>query len=258
LNRAHALRLIVAAGDDAVLAAWAAVVCEHRMPATSDISPYDALDNYQEFFSLGLITTANYDEAIRLRSFSAGVHPAAERIQDVLHNVLFLCPEHKPEEPMSKNNPFSHIDAPALTTRENNSPGLATSRSPAPSLSGRGGGVPLAGSNSGAPPLVPFTPSREVLPPTPSPGLGMQAPQGRNLPCTDPGAGEDGLRPRMFCGECDTQLTLKQDGSQGLGPDDMPGGNVSVMEVIWYAECGCGLIYHCSAGRRDIPHEAFR
>ena len=259
MNHAHALRLIVAAEDDAVLAAWAAVVLEHRMPAHSEISPYDAWEAYQEFFALGAILGDDYDATDIKRAFFSGGCPPTSQIQDVLHNVLFLCPEHEPEESMSKSNPFNNPGESALSAR-NDRQSIAPSRSATPLPGGMTTGAPLPGGNGGGAPLVtPFSREREIMPANKTPDLGLHHRERRNLPCADPGGGEDRIRPTVFCGECGEKLDLKLDGSQGLGPDDQPGGNVSVMEAVWYQKCEtCQITYHCSVGRAIGPHEAYR
>lgn len=255
MTKTTALRFIVAAKDNAVLAAWACVVHEYRLPADAEISPYDAWEAYQEFFSLGLVTSTAYDSTDIKREFFTKRPPSCD-LQEVLSQLLFLCPEHQPEESMKPkipSNPFAdgNGNGAALTTRDKGS--LAPSN----------GGSPLP-ANSTSAPLSPF--SRETLPQKKDHAFGMSLPVqtgspaaiSSGLPCTRNDDGNE-LRPEIFCGRCGERLDIREDGSQGIMPDDLPEGNVSILEAIWYSECfSCGLVYHCSVGRIDIPHEAYR
>jgi hypothetical protein len=81
--------------------------------------------------------------------------------------------------------------------------------------------------------------------------------QNAGLPCIEQDGNE--LRPQIFCGGCGEQLRIEADGSQGIEMDDLPEGNISVLEAIWFSVCrSCNVVYHVSAGRADVPHDAFR
>ena len=47
------------------------------------------------------------------------------------------------------------------------------------------------------------------------------------------------------------------DGGQVVGPDDLPGGSVSVVDTIFHAHCDhCGRVWHFSVGMVVTPDMA--
>jgi len=253
MNLSQAQRLMVAAKDDAVLAAWSAVVLEYRSPAQCDISPYEAWDAYQGFLMHGLITSAEYDRTDLKACFFSGQRPSTGAIQEVITNLKFLCPDHdkRTEPQMPKlGNPFSNKEA--IATRERGA------LSEAPVVPG------IAGQRSSAP-LQPFSNNREAIPGPRQPAMPAITPN----TLADRGAPrlrldnphrkvlDQDIQPIIFCGKCEMEVELSLDGGDNLGPDDHPGGNVSVIDRIFYGKChGCQTVFHCSAGRR-IPQDSF-
>lgn len=261
MTKTQALRLLVAAHDDPVLAAWASVVHEYKMPASCDVSPYEHWEAFQEFFSYGLITSVQYNSTDTKRIFFSGHKPPAIEVQRVL-DALRILPDYQPlEPPMSKtklpDNPFA--TSTMLTARD--SGGLAAGHKAAE--------LPARQSPSM---LNPFADARETLPKSKDP-IPMEAfsPR-RGLACQDPKGvsvahvGSQSIRVGVQCygtsenphpGE---HVDMMVDDGHAIGPDDLPGGQVSVIEAIFHGKCpnpDCGMVLHCSAGK-TIPQEAFR
>lgn len=251
MTKIEALRLLIAASDDPVLAAWAAVIHEHKMPPDCDVSPYDYLEAYQTFFSHGLITSVQYDNTDTSRIFFSGRRPPAREVQRVLDNLRIL-PEHQPLEPPRMKtklpeNPFA--SSTTLTARDSGS--LVNGGRAAAELPAR----------QAAAALNPFSNSREVLPKNkeaislgdlPSRAVQRIGPKDEQIAQI----GEHAIEADVRC--CGRRLEMVVDGGQVIGPDDMPGGQVSVIDAVFHGRCAeCQTVWHCSAGK-TIPQEAFR
>lgn len=253
MNKTQALRLLVAAHDDPVLAAWAAVIDEYKASPECDVSPYEHWEAYQEFFSHGLITSTQYDGTDARRVFFSGRKPPAGEIQRVLNNLKFL-PERQPQEPpVSKtklpDNPFASSSS--LVARDSGNGSLVNGH--------HAGELPA---RQAAAALNPFAGAREALPKSKDP-IAMEAfaPRG-NLACREPNPdrvariGSHEIEADLRC--CGERVEMIVDGGQAIGPDDLPGGQVSVIDAIFHGKCQtCNTIWHCSAGK-TIPQEAFR
>lgn len=251
MNLTEAMRLLIAAQDDPVLAAWAAVVHEYRMAPMCDVSPYDHLAAFQELFSHGLITPHQYNLTDTRRIFFSGRRPSATEVQRVLDNLRRL-PEPPAMEPsMAKSkfpsNPFGET---ALVAKENN--GAVAQR------------ATMLPSTTAAVPLNPFAPSREILPPNKQPLLdpfGSPAPSG--LVCRDTAKLRGGAKDLMgdidvqcFC--CGVQLTMEVADMQAEGPDVIPGEHIGIVDLVLFGVCTkCNKEHHHSVAA-NVEHDRFR
>lgn len=254
MNSVDARRFMLAAKDDAILAAWTSVFHEHRMITAFQASPYEAWDAYQDLYNYDLVTAEEFNCA-SWRSFSSSQPPISE-IQNALDNLEFLCPEQHLKEIAMKNNtnPFATTEN-SLATREE--------RKPSP--------APLAGRQAGAL-SNPFAASNEIAaPPRRGGELGLGAfggapstPIATGLACQSPAempAVEcDG--PEMWCSgpfgapHPRTQILLVEDKPHGM--DGEPEISGELLMTIFSGTCeSCGLIYHTSASRMADPG-AFR
>lgn len=256
MNRRDADLLFVAAADDPVLAAWASVVHEYRMPAACDVSPHDHWAAYQELYTYGLISPTQYDETNVKREFFSGCRPSVADVQSTLNNMKILRSHDLPmEEPMSKAKPptAAFANPAALATRDAPPSGL-TQIPPRPGVTGR------------QPPssITAFQPQREVLPAAPAsaPIRAFGEPQQpAGLPCTTSGRATEGIDSGLSCDLiCNgprtaphqpQSLQLIDDGGEFIDQKDMPNGEeFSLLEYVFHAECPlCGSIYHTSVGQ---------
>lgn len=250
MNKSQALRLLIAAQDDPVVAAWASVVHEYKMAASADVSPYEHWEAFEQFFSHGLISLAQYDGVDSKRVFFSGRRPPEGEVQSCLNNLKLLGSEHdRVEVPVSKTkltaNPFSEN---AISTRGSNGSGMERTHQGAALPAMRSGGS-----------LNPFASGPSELPFASRPSLGENAFAQRSekigLPCVAP-TDRTSVNPEMYC--CGTQLNMTNEGGQTIGPDDLPGGQVNIVEAIFYGQCSrCSAVWHCSVGQ-TVQQEAFR
>jgi hypothetical protein len=249
MNKVEALRLLVAAQDDPVVAAWASVVHEHRMPPESDVSPYDHLNAFQEIYGHGLITAYQYNETDTRRIFFSGRRPMTDQIQRVLDN-LRLLPERAAMEPIMSKTKFP--DSPFADTNALTAKGGAA-------IAGTGSRTALPPTTSRAP-LNPFAPSREVTAPTKQ---SLEPfPKRQSLACRDGerelanGVAMGDIDLRIFC--CGKQLAMVIADMQADGPDSLPGGQVAVIDRVLHGSCDvCQREHHHSVGE-VVEHDRFR
>jgi hypothetical protein len=259
------MRLLTAANEDPVLASWAAVIHQYGASANSDVSPYEHWEAFQELFSYGLITSHQYDNTDASRVFFSGRRPPWGEIQRVL-DVLRACPGATPTEPqVSKNrlsdNPFDLGPSTAIEPRSRGDNALAGRRGhelPERQTTGldmfSNEPAALRGRSDGGPMDAPFALGGDQF-----------SSRGR-LPCTSTETsvakfeGSE-IRLRLEChnpGCNGEQVNLGVDNSQVIGPDEIPGGQVSLIDAIFCGTCKrCNTQYHCSAGR-NVPQDAFR
>jgi len=234
MRQAQAQRILVAAQDNAVLAAWASVVYDFNLPSTVEVSPYDAWEAYQELFDKGLVSSDAFDRTdVKQRFFTK--QPDPHEIQEVLDKLPLLNAE-EPQMPKMPANPFALTKPTAAEVAPHKA---------APSKA-----------------MSPF--AREVMPASKQPSalvnpMGNRAitspVQMTGLPCTTPS--ENTLRPKMQCGRCGRHLDLVVDDAHAEVAKSDPTGSAGLLEVVWYSECKpCSLVYYCSVGQSDIRYGA--
>lgn len=242
MNKAIAWRFIVAARDDPVLAAWASV-CDGYCPAVAaDISPYDAWDAYQYLFNYGFVSAAQFDRTDIKKRFFSG-HPSTYEIQEVLERARFLCPEHEPtpmETAMANENPFFSDDT-SIATRKSHSSGNGLAAKPRSQSLGN-----------------PFSTKQEVIPQRQDEGLGLEAFAPRKeevgLECQrDVGMTTQRAlgQPRVYCGDCEAEVNMREDGGQRI-PGDDEYGELSL--TVFCGEC-CDKVFHISVAKDSHPDQ---
>jgi hypothetical protein len=122
LNISEALRLLAAANDDAVLAAWAAVFYEHKMSPEADVSPYDCWEVLQGFLSNGVLSVAEYDSYNLKQAFFNGRRPSTRQIQEVLDRITTskgesTMSQHKAMAPFAAFSNETTIERPSSSFR---------------------------------------------------------------------------------------------------------------------------------------------
>jgi hypothetical protein len=252
MNLAKAINLLVAAKEDPVLAAWAFMLVELKAtPGPDGVSPYDAWDAYQQLYDLGLIDHSAFHRTDPERAFFArSAQPAWGAVESVLH--AFHAISHEEPPVMSKiGNPFEQSEA--IVTRDAaRAPAIPAPRSSAP-LSPFGG-------QAAAPLGNPFSTSvRPIEAPASNPfgGLGATMPAKTGLPCNSPNGSTSSqfYEPEVYC--CRKRVEMANDGGQVIGPDDLPGNQVSVVDAIFHGICPeCNAVLHMSVGK--INHDARR
>lgn len=93
---------MIAANDDPVLAAWAAVSLEHGVVCVSDTSPHDVWEAYQVLYNYDCISPEAYNESEHLL-FSKT--PMTGAVQEVLSRVN--SHQYSKENQMSNNDSFN-------------------------------------------------------------------------------------------------------------------------------------------------------
>jgi hypothetical protein len=255
MGRANLERFLVAAQDDAVLAAWAKVIDDYKIGAHAEVPPNEHWESFQDFFSHGLVSAIHFDSTNVKRVFFSGERPTQGDVQSVLDNIQLLCPEHIQEEPMNKAKPpiaaFSNESS--ITRRESN--GLAAS----PSRNELRTRRPPSG-------LAAFQPQPNAMAPAQQPaGLQafQQAPpaqQPAGLQCTsvDSGLYVGGveLNGHIVC--CGQTLQIVEEGGDIIPAEDLPHSEeFALLEYMFHSECGnCQTVYHTSA-TKPIPRENY-
>ncbi len=249
MNKSDALRIFIAAQDDPVLASWAAVAHEYKLTPLCDVSPYEYWEAFQEFFSHGLVTPAQYDGIDARQVFFSGRRPPAQDVQRVLDN-LHKLPERQFQEPsMTKTklpeNPFAS-NGTSLVPKEGN--GLANGHRNGHALPAR----------QASPGLNPFSTQHEALPREKS-HIPMEAfGSGTALPCRDSGRPDkQALREmgevqlQVWC--CGEELEMEVADMQADGPDSIPGGQLTVIDRVLHGTCKrCNREHHHSVG--EVSH----
>lgn len=87
MNQKQARRLLIAARDNAVVAAWAYVLDEHKAAAPTDISPYEAWDALQGLCDAGAVTTQEFDA---LQGVFFDHLPPKDKLEAALINLRIL------------------------------------------------------------------------------------------------------------------------------------------------------------------------
>jgi hypothetical protein len=253
------LRLLAAANDDAVLAAWAAVFDEHKMSPECDVSPYDCWEVLQEFLSSGVLSPLEYNSVNLKAAFFNGTRPSTGQIQEVLGRLKFL----RANQSFDKEFPVSNARPPmaaftnesALVTREER--GLPS----APQRNGIGGPRPNPG-------LAAFQPQREVMAPQSframgeAPAIQAFAPQQEKaaLPCRKVdanlyrGVGEFNIQ--MFC--CNQEMIIQDLSEDEPYDGELEDGTEGVLhEFMFHTYCqSCGARFHTSMARR-VPDQGY-
>lgn len=252
MNRTDALRILIAAQDDPVLASWAAVAHEHKAIG-SDVSPYECWEAFQQLYDYGLISPDQFNGTDPSLAFFSGRRASTGDVQRVLTNLKIL-PETEQEYSMTRTklgNPFA--DDNALVARDSGGTALN-------GRNGNGHALPVHHNHEIG---NPFAMQNETLPREKrSLELEPFAPGPATLPCRDPspqrnlgGRANTGLELNLqiFC--CGQELQMDVDDMTGAeGPDDnIPGGQVVVLSRVLHGQCRkCGLTHHHSAGTIDI------
>ena len=261
LNQSAALRLLAAANDDAVLAAWAAVFDEHKMAPECDISPYDCWEVLQEFLSSGIVSPLEYDSVNLKASFFSGGRPSTGAIQGVLGRLAYLRANH----PIDKENPMSNARPPmsafsnpsALSTREE-------SRSIDAPMSR--GGIGAARPNPG---LTAFNPRQESFSdpgsfrPIAEPPIAKAFNNKReadSLGCRKVDAslyrGIGEFDVQMLC--CNQPMTLEDISEDEPYEGELEDGTDGILhEYMFHCQCqSCGARFHTSMARK-IPEPGY-
>lgn len=255
MNKSDALRILIAAEDDPVLASWAAVAHEHKHVGDSDISPYEFWEAFQKMFDYGLISPDQFNRTDPRQAFFSGKRFSDGAIQRVLHN-LKLLPERSQQEPVTMSsskigNPFGNDNA--LVARGSTA------------INGRNGhGPPLPAARQSLEIDSPLA-TRDALADRRSLDLAAFSPQVpsqiNGLPCHDPappkrrlGQGSDLGRFGVTC-VCGDPISMDIDDMIGAeGPDDaIPGGQVAILARVMHGTCRrCGITCHASIGTIDM------
>lgn len=247
-----ALRILIAAGDDPVLAAWASVVHEHRMPANTEVAPYDHLEAFQSIYSYGFIGSCEYNQVDEKKAFFSGNTPASSDVQTVLNNLQIL-PERLEEMPNKpKFGAFKNQAAlaPIVPNR-----GLSNqARVPLP-------GVPHQSNIQAfapAPPVQAFQRQQAMnLGPNVAPMAPMPHPQGQQgLPCATPDPMmQTGLDVQHWCcGVKSDHVDVGGDYHEGDSTED---GNPFI-EFSYHTTCHICGAKGCHAVEKPHPRGSFR
>ena len=257
LNTSAALRLLAAANDDAVLAAWAAVFDEHKMSPECDVSPYDCWEVLQEFLSSGVLSPLEYNSVNLKAAFFNGTRPSTGQIQEVLGRLKIMRSSH----PFEKEPPVSNARPPmAAFTNSSALTSNRDERESLPAVPNRSalGSRPSAG-------LAAFSPAREVQsfrptmePPAIQAFAGQQAP--RELPCRKVDAnlyrGVGEFNVQMFC--CNQEMIIQDLSEDEPYEGELEDGTDGVLhEFMFHCYCqSCGARFHSSMARR-IPEQGY-
>lgn len=254
LARVALERWLVAAKDDAILAAWAKVIDDYKVGSYCVVPPHEHWESYQEFFNEGLITSVLFDNTDVKRVFFSGDIPWQGDVQSVLDNIKLLCPEHSPEEPMNKAKPpmAAFSNSSSIQTRQ--APGGLANAPSRNELRTRRAPSGLSAFQA---------PQHQAIAPSQQPG-GLQAfaprPATRGLECTSVDAGiyVGGMQLNGHIVCCGQPLQTIEEGGDIISPEDMPHAeDFALMEYMFHAECGnCNSVYHVSAGK-PIPRDEY-
>lgn len=161
MNTSAALRLLAAANDDAVLAAWAAVFDEHKMAPEADVSPYDCWEVLQGFLSSGVLSPLEYNSVNLKKAFFNGTRPSTGQIQEVLGRLKYLRANRETHQEPSVSNA-----KPPMSAFSNESSIVPTERPRGLDVGQRPGGA--LGPRAPRPELATaFQPRQESLAPAP-------------------------------------------------------------------------------------------
>lgn len=242
MKAAIALRMLIAAGDDPILAAWASVIYEHRMPANSEVSPYDHLEAFQSIFTYGFISSCEYNDVDEKKTFFSGRTPRSSDVETVLTN-LKLIPGM--EESMSDPKTINAFkDKSALTTLKPNRE-LAGRE---PRGLGQRKQVPAG--------IQAFSPTREVFPQSRQPqqieafkgNTELQKGPSYPLGCTSPDPMmSTGLTPEVKC--CGYQIELTDEGGD-MYDEQLENDENPFVEFTFHGTCShCDSRYHFAVAK---------
>ena len=240
------MRLLAAANDDAVLAAWAAVFDEHKMAPECDVSPYDCWEVLQEFLSSGVLSPLEYNSVNLKAAFFNGTRPTTGQIHDVLSRLRYLRANHSihQEHPVSTAKPpmaaFTTQSAIVPTERARELESRPTS---------------MLGAQ-GARPMISAFQQRQESFAAPLDFRAFAEPQRQAdavLPCRKVDAnlyrGEGVADCQIFC--CRTEIDLIPEDENIIDEDDVgDGGGYDLHEMMFHGQCkACGAMHHHSMSR---------
>jgi hypothetical protein len=245
MNEHEARQLMIAADDDPMLAAWAAVSFEHGVVCVSDTSPYEAWEAFQGLYNHDLISSDDYNQGEHL--FFNKI-PRTEDIQDVLSRI---DPHQYSKEPTMSNNNFNPFATDNSIARRTEPKG----NSQIQSRSSKALDNPFA-SSAPAPAIARRPPEGEIS------GDFFDQHMNGGLPCHDPTPNNnistsiDGqlYTPDVRCCRIPVSMTeverVGSDGGNNIGSQL----TLAVFEGVCHE---CGFIHHNSVGRMADPG-AFR
>lgn len=252
MNKQQALRLIVAAQDDPIVAAWVGVLDEHKLSPDAEVSPYEAWDTFQELHRHGYVSDSSLNTSSLKRAFFGRQRPNPGRLHQAFYHLKILPTEGIPEVYVKKSdNPFAQTEGRFLERREPRG-GLAAREAPTSAPMG--------------PPLNPFSGSLQQGPPAvESPGLNpFSAPGQSALTCR-----EEELPPQpkrelpnhakvSRCLECGREIILNLHIPQDIDESQVRQAleQIEMEDKVYYGDCACGVITHLSLGR--IPPHVVR
>lgn len=256
LNTSAALRLLAAAKDDAVLAAWAAVFDEHKMAPECDVSPYDCWEVLQEFLSSGVLSPFEYNSVNLKASFFNGSRPSTGQIQEVLGRLQYL----RSNQPLEKEFSVSSAKPPMAAFSNESALSTRSELSPAPQHSA----LRAPRSNPG---LEAFQPSREISAPNsrhiamPGKMAAFGEPEVRpSLPCRKVDAdlyrGVGDFNVQMFC--CNQEMIIQDLSEDEPYEGELEDGTEGVLhEFLFHCYCqSCGKRFHISAAAK-VPDQGY-
>ena len=247
-----ARRLMVAADENPVLAAWAAVFYQHGVVCITDSYPYEAWEAYQCLYNHDLVTVAEFNYYTE-RSFLKQA-PSAGDIQDVISRFDETCNEHHYQEIQMSNNSNPFADDTSIAPRRKEQ-GVERRH--------------LSGANRRQELSNPFSEERSIAPSRPRGGELAQdifAPpdhQSTGLACHNDGnqspvttLNGEGYQPDVRCGKCHQQVAMVE--VEFLGSDGNGNLDSELVLAVFEGVCvNCGFIHHQSVGRQADPG-AFR
>jgi len=247
MNEASACRLLVAAGDDPVLAAWVSVIHENRMPAHTEVTPYDHLEAFQSLFAYGYLSSREYNSVNEKKTFFSGRTPLSSDVQGVLDNLHTLPVGEQGFETMKKQgfDAFRNQSAIAPARQQN---GLA----PAPSRVQLNQSAQQSVIQAFAP-RAPVGIMQQNSVQIPSPAMGNIPSQPQGLQCSTPDPMMmTSLNAQLTC--CGVPVQLRD-----VGGDSHEGGvgEQPFIEYAFDASCDmCGTDF-CIGASKPYPRGSF-
>lgn len=236
----EARRVLIAAQDDPVVAAWTWVLHEHKVAAPTEVSPYEAWDAFQALHDAGVVPTDIFD-AQQGSFFNR--RPPQGQLESALTNLRILPEVDALEDTTVKDLFKKPKDNNSL---EKTTPQTSTLGSPlrkgtlGPPIS-----RPMVSSPSFRPPGVSAPAAQKGI------SFGARVSEGSALPCVSNGGGGIPLKESWPCIRrgCQQQVTVRDCGLIDIAENEIAAlaGNGSIQMSqsaieLMCPDCGAMLI----------------
>lgn len=266
MSRDDLVRLLRAADDDAILAAWVKVLTDYNVESHFDVPPHEHWEAFQELFSCELLSTLQFESVDMKQEFFAGRRPRQADVQNVLDNARAWNKPCSTEIQMSKQNTQIETLVRKKTARnfsvDTEVKMMSLQRKKVPNmLSMDTEAKRLSFQNKKTRSLTAFKSNQKELAPVKEDRMVKARRDLVSLECNrgvDAGVYVGGMDINGHISCCGKQLKTMEEGGDIITQEDLPSsGEYALLEYMFHAECtNCKSVYHVTCGK-PVPRDNY-